>query len=139
MKKMQAGFTLIELMIVVAIVGILAAIALPAYQDYIIRSKVSELALAADSCKTSVLDFAQTNGSYPGDATSAGCSDAAGQYAAAPTVNAGVVTVAATSALSGVTGNLVLTPTPTTFSVGSVVTWKCTGSIPAKYLPANCR
>ena len=62
-RSMQKGFTLIELMIVVAIIGILAAVALPAYQDYTVRAKVSELILAASSAKTAVAEAAQTNGS----------------------------------------------------------------------------
>ncbi len=65
MKRVQQGFTLIELMIVVAIVGILAAIALPAYQDYVIRSKMSEAVAALAACKTSVQEFASTKSSWP--------------------------------------------------------------------------
>ena len=73
MKKVQQGFTLIELMIVVAIIGILAAIAIPAYQDFTIRSKVTELINAAGVCKTSVAEYYQAKGQFPG-ATDSGCS-----------------------------------------------------------------
>ena len=82
MKRIQKGFTLIELMIVVAIVGILAAIALPAYQDYIVRSKMSEPIAAIAACKTSVAEYTATKGSLPG-ATNGGCSDTGSQYVVA--------------------------------------------------------
>src|SRR4030088_2411051 len=72
MKRIQQGFTLIELMIVVAIVGILAAIALPAYQDYIVRSKVSEVEAALAACKTSVAEYTSSHGSMPTDTTASG-------------------------------------------------------------------
>lgn len=74
MKRIQQGFTLIELMIVVAIIGILAAVALPAYQDYTARSKVTEVMLQLDNCKTGVSEFIQANGVFPADADAAGCS-----------------------------------------------------------------
>ncbi|NMG03250.1 prepilin-type N-terminal cleavage/methylation domain-containing protein [Azoarcus taiwanensis] len=74
MKKVQQGFTLIELMIVVAIIGILAAVALPAYQDYTTRAKVSEVMLAASSARTSVAEAAQTLGAMPGTASVKGAS-----------------------------------------------------------------
>lgn len=137
MNKMQKGFTLIELMIVVAIIGILAAIAIPAYQDYIIRSKVTELTVAASACKASVSEYAQTNQSLPGNITAAGCSSNSTQYVSSLDVGAnGVITVA--SAIAQATGNFVLTPTyaPSTGEVD----WSCTAStIVDKYLPANCR
>ncbi len=66
MKSLQKGFTLIELMIVVAIIGILAAVALPAYQDYTIRAKMSEVLLAASACRTSITEIYQSGGSAPG-------------------------------------------------------------------------
>ena len=75
MKRIQQGFTLIELMIVVAIVGILAAIALPAYQDYIVRSKMSETVAAIAACKTSVAEYASTKGSVPATTILSGCSE----------------------------------------------------------------
>src|SRR5215813_9622196 len=80
MKRIQQGFTLIELMIVVAIVGILAAIALPAYQDYVVRSKMSETEAAIAACKTSVAEYVSSHGSLPTDNTAAGCSTVATQY-----------------------------------------------------------
>src|SRR6187397_592362 len=72
MKRVQQGFTLIELMIVVAIVGILAAIALPAYQDYIARSKITESLAFLDAAKTSIAEFTASNASIPANASSAG-------------------------------------------------------------------
>ena len=74
--NLQKGFTLIELMIVVAIIGILAAVALPAYQDYTVRAKLSEPMIAASACKNSVAEFIQSNQSFPKDADAAGCSSA---------------------------------------------------------------
>src|SRR5438309_9351458 len=82
MKRLQQGFTLIELMIVVAIVGILAAIALPAYQDYVVRSKMSECVAALAACKTSVQQYASTKNGWPTDTATSGCSTTATQYLA---------------------------------------------------------
>ncbi|MGH8488235.1 MAG: pilin [Gammaproteobacteria bacterium] len=141
MKKYQQGFTLIELMIVVAIIGILAAIAIPAYQDYTVRSKVTEVAVAASACKTSVSEFAQSNGALPTTTTAAGCSSNATQYVTSLAVGAaGVITVVPNAANigGGITGNFLLTPTYAA-STGTVA-WQCTSStIQDKYLPANCR
>jgi type IV pilus assembly protein PilA len=146
MRRVQQGFTLIELMIVVAIIGILAAIALPAYQDYTVRSKVSELIVAADNCKTSVTEYYQTNTTFPADLTAAGCSTAKTQYIDSMTVTG----TAATSVVINVTpsaanlavlgGKLfVLTGTPNGTNA-SVVDWDCKAStIDKKYLPSNCR
>src|SRR6059036_1688293 len=87
MKRMQQGFTLIELMIVVAIVGILAAIALPAYQDYVVRSKMSESVAALAACKTSIQEYASTKGSFPAGTSESGCSTTVTQYMGGLTVN----------------------------------------------------
>jgi type IV pilus assembly protein PilA len=89
MKKIQKGFTLIELMIVVAIVGILAAVAIPAYQDYIKRSKVSEVAAALAACKTSYSDYVAARNALPGTIDEAGCSTVSTQYQSGLTLAAG--------------------------------------------------
>ncbi len=137
MKRVQQGFTLIELMIVVAIVGILAAIALPAYQDYIVRSKMSEGVAAAAACKTSVAEFASTRGAFPADVTSAGCSTLATQYVTGTTVAAGVITVTMGTA-TGVTAacNLLLTPLGT---AAAITGWTGSTTCPSKYVPSNFR
>ncbi len=91
MKRVQQGFTLIELMIVVAIVGILAAIALPAYQDYVVRSKMSEAEAAIAACKTSVSEYLSTKNVMPADVSAAGCSTTATKYMASLAVTSGVI------------------------------------------------
>ncbi|MFC4250404.1 pilin [Sinimarinibacterium flocculans] len=142
MKKQQ-GFTLIELMIVVAIIGILAAIAIPAYQDYVTRSKVTELVTAASACKASVSEYAQTMNALPGDISEAGCANNSSQYITSLGVGAnGVITVAGRTGAGALptaaAGNLVLTPTYD--STTGTVSWACDNStIAEKYLPANCR
>src|SRR5271166_2093680 len=94
MKRLQKGFTLIELMIVVAIVGILAAIALPAYQDYVVRSKMSEGEAAIAACKTSVAEYTSTHAGALPTGDIAGCASTTTQYVAGgATVAAGVITV----------------------------------------------
>jgi type IV pilus assembly protein PilA len=138
MKKIQQGFTLIELMIVVAIIGILAAIAIPQYQDYTVRTRVSEAAVLADGSKTAVAEFYNTNSRWPGSNVSAGLSASTsiiGKYVTGVTVTGNGVITATVAAASGTSGTLVLTPTAN----GGSVSWSCTGTIPAKFLPANCR
>jgi type IV pilus assembly protein PilA len=142
MKSMQKGFTLIELMIVVAIIGILAAIAIPAYSDYTKRAKVTELVTAASACKASVSEFFQAQGAFPADIDEAGCSSTATDKIASITLGAndGVITVA--SAITGVSGNYVLEPLENVASSG-VLEWTCNTAagttIDDKYRPANCR
>ena len=149
MKKQQ-GFTLIELMIVVAIVAILAAIALPAYQDYMRRSKVSEVAATAGACKTSVAEFAAAKNKLPDTLAESGCSNTKTQYVADLDVPAdGVIKVKIQNVVTGVDGKvLVLTPTSddalATKAVDGdpIAGWHCgndAGSTNYKYFPASCR
>ena len=148
MRKVQQGFTLIELMIVVAIIGILAAIAIPAYQDFTIRSKVTELINAAGVCKTSVAEYYQAKGTFPG-ATDSGCSTVGTANSTPPTVAAGtgVILVSAAGGLATqLTGNasgtdLSYTPTLAGGAGSAIVAWDCktATTIAAKYLPAVCR
>ena len=139
MKRVQQGFTLIELMIVVAIIGILAAIAIPAYQDYTIRAKVSEALNMASAAKASVSEFRLSMNRWPAVNASAGVSPAGSiksKYVNSLTIAAGVITVAVNPTSTGAgAGNVVLTPS----FANSTVDWTCTGTIPRKYLPANCR
>lgn len=139
MKAMQKGFTLIELMIVVAIIGILAAIALPAYQDYTIRSRVAELAILASGMKATVGENIANNGGTIAAGMCLGI-DVAGFVA---TVNTTSIACDDNSGLLTVTGDatkaagVVLTYTPTP-SAGAI-TWDCNSASPAKYVPAECR
>src|SRR4051812_48232128 len=105
MKQLQQGFTLIELMIVVAIIGILAAVALPAYQDYTVRAKISEVILAMSACRTSITEVYQTGGTPP-TANSWGCeSGVASKYVAGLTTDTnGKVTAQVTGINTDVNG-----------------------------------
>ena len=150
-RRVQHGFTLIELMIVVAIIGILAAVALPAYQDYTVRAKMSEVILAASTCRTAVTEVVQSSsGSLP---STWGCESASqsSKYVKSISVgSAGEVTVTATG--TGNTGvddkSITLTPlksdgTGISQAGDAIYEWKCgptSGSgIDAKYLPGSCR
>ena len=160
MKRVQQGFTLIELMIVVAIIGILAAVALPAYQDYTVKAKVSEVVLAASTCRTSISEAVQTATALPAaTATNPwGCESASATskyVASVASLGTGVVTVTSQNLGTGIDGTVRLAActnsnatsfaTCTAPSAGGqiVAMWVCgpgaTGGMPAKYLPGSCK
>ncbi|MEZ5617022.1 MAG: pilin [Rhodocyclaceae bacterium] len=136
MKTIQKGFTLIELMIVVAIIGILAAVALPAYQDYTVRAKVSEVMLAASSAKVPVAEFFQTYGRLPSTA-SVSVTSQTSQYVESLTWDGATITATARNlGATDATGTVTMTPSD---AGGGVLNWSCRGTIPAKYRPSSCK
>ncbi len=159
MRHHQSGFTLIELMIVVAIVGILASVAVPAYSDYTVRAKVSEAVSAVGPVKASIADYYYSNGELPSSSADAGLDDsevgndnvAGGAYATdviesiavADAPSNGTITVSLNALGNASTGGKTLVFVPTIGGNGQI-SWDCDasqgdGTLPDQYAPANCR
>ena len=147
MKKTQQGFTLIELMIVVAIIGILAAIAIPAYQDYTTRAKITEAVNALAPAKTSVSEFFISQGSMPADVTAAGFNQTINtkyvnsvNYARTSSI-LGVIRVSISDGVGGGTSANQTIIMEGTGAAGQAVDWNCVndGTVLDKFLPADCR
>lgn len=149
MKAIQKGFTLIELMIVIAIVGILAAVALPAYQDYTARAQMSEALTLAEGQKAAVVEYFSDNGVFPANNASAGIATAStitGKYVAKVEVGQGQVgmsgvQITSTMKSSGVNADI---KGKTLILVGQQnsgsFSWECKkGTVDDKFLPSSCR
>lgn len=143
MKKVQQGFTLIELMIVIAIIGILAAIAIPAYQDYTARAQMSEALALTGGAKIGVAEVWQTTGEWPTTNASAGLDAAAninGQYVSQVAVGAnGVITSTMRNAAPVVTDIRGATITLTPTDQGGSISWNCASSVADNLTPGSCR
>lgn len=145
MKNVQKGFTLIELMIVVAIIAILAAIAIPAYQNYLIRAQVSEGAVLTDGAKTALAEYYSNHGSFPTSPASAGLPSQPGSISGKYVTQVSIATAGIIAADFGGQANSSISGEVFALSAvanGGSISWSCTNAattINTKYLPSSCR
>lgn len=143
----QKGFTLIELMVVVAIVAFLSAFSLPAYQDYTIRTRIAEGLTLASAAKTAMTEYYSTNHTWPRTNSAAGMADASkiiGNAVKSVDVNGNMILITYNGKVGDISGkNLIKISAPAAPSAGESITWTCgedsTTTVPARFLPPECR